>query len=287
MKESISYTFLLNIIILFVFVCAAIVMGVFSYYRAFKANSIVVNAIEKYEGFNCLSEQEAATKLNNISYNVPFNVTCKESYGKPCMTDLNGNYAVVSYNIDYSSGDYVKIAARSNYEENKRYYEMNSQFTASKNVLETIDGKQVDRTVPSEQTNRYQYGVYTYMYIDVPVIGSLIKIPFYSKTKYMYEYRKIEDAGTDGHYDARNIESTIYRKYNGVFRQMYMRMEIMDMYGKDMTGGQSKTDIEYNARTNAQYSPRTDHDPVDSLQAGFVDGGYPYKCGALRDYSKY
>lgn len=274
MKESISYTFLLNIIILFIFVCAAIVMGVFSYYRAFKANSIVVNAIEKYEGFNCLSEQEAATKLNNISYNVPFNVTCKESYGKPCMTDLNGNYAVVSYNIDYSSGEYVKVAADSNYEENEKYYEMNSKYDMN----------------TDEQTNRYQYGVYTYMYVDVPVIGSLIKIPFYSKTKYLYEYRDIEQyAYSKNNFDNRNIISEIRNKYyNSIFHKIYYTSsEVTALYAKNMTGGQSIADIEYNSRLNVQYSPRTDHDPIDTEQSGFILGYYPYKCGALRDYSKY
>ena len=263
MKESISYTFLLNIIILFIFVCAAIVMGVFSYYRAFKANSIVVNAIEKYEGFNCLSEQEAATKLNNISYNVPFNVTCKESYGKPCMTDLNGNYAVVSYNIDYSSGEYVKVANDFKYEENKRYYDMNSQYD-----WET-----------GEQTNRYQYGVYTYMYVDVPVIGSLIKIPFYSKTKYLYEYRDINKTSSNENanfYDRRNTNKE---------RLIDFEVVLMGRYAQASTGG-IKFDPEYNSRLEFQYMPNYASENTGN-QPDFVAGGYRYKCGALRDYSKY
>ena len=74
MKESISYTFVLNIIIIFIFICFAIIMGIFSYYRAFKANTIIINSIERNEGYNCISAQEAGQKLNNIGYSTPFNV---------------------------------------------------------------------------------------------------------------------------------------------------------------------------------------------------------------------
>ena len=68
MKESISYTFLLNIVIVFVFTCFAIVMGVLSYYKAFKVNNIITNSIEKYEGFNNLSRNDINLKLNSIGY---------------------------------------------------------------------------------------------------------------------------------------------------------------------------------------------------------------------------
>ena len=102
MKESISYSFLLNIIILFITVCAAIIMGIFSYYKAFRANSIITETIEKYEGYNCIAKEEIARKLGGIGYNTPFNVKCKNSDGN-CETDNaeNGNYKVTSYNLDF------------------------------------------------------------------------------------------------------------------------------------------------------------------------------------------
>ena len=162
MKESISYSFLLNIIILFIFVCAAIVAGVFSYYRAFKANNIITSEIEKYEGYNCESKKSIQKKLSGVSYNVPFNVKCRKS-DKNCVTDddENGNYAVIAYNLDYRKGNYA--------------------FNESMNSNVSTDG----------YTTSYQYGVYTYMYIDFPVFSSIIRIPVFSKTKELHEFRNL------------------------------------------------------------------------------------------------
>ena len=68
---------------------------------------------------------------------------------------------------------------------------------------------------------------------------------------------------------------------------MEMQSAIMSVYEDSMTGRLEKTDPEYNSRIKVQYSPRTDSDSVDSSQVSFLLGDYPYKCGALRDYSKY
>lgn len=181
MHESISYSFLLNIVILFVFVCGAIIGGIFSYYRAFRANTIIVNEIEKYEGYNCKSKESIAKKLQSITYNVPFNVKCKSSEPN-CITDNdeNGNYAVVSYNLDYNDGSYA-------------YGEvMNSKVST--------DGS---------YTERYQYGVYTYMYVDLPVVSQILRIPFYSKTKVLHEFRHLVKTDLFGTYDLNIIPSDI------------------------------------------------------------------------------
>lgn len=163
MKESISYSFLLNIILLFVFVAAAIVTGIFSYHRAFKANNVIISEIEKYEGYNCESKQSISSKLNSLSYYVPFNVKCKKSEASSCITDNpdDGNYAVVSYNIDYNDGNYA------------------------------YDDKMNSSVFGDRYTKRYQYGVYTYMYINLPILSSILRIPVFSKTKELYEFRKL------------------------------------------------------------------------------------------------
>lgn len=162
MKESISYSFLLNIIILFIFVCAAIITGIFSYYRAFKANNIITSEIEKYEGYNCESKKAIERRLSGVSYNVPFNVKCKSS-DKNCVTDdeENGNYAVVAYNLDHKNGIYA--------------------FDDNMNSNVSNDG----------YTRNYQYGIYTYMYVDLPVVSSIIRIPVFSKTRELHEFRRL------------------------------------------------------------------------------------------------
>ena len=40
-------------------------------------------------------------------------------------------------------------------------------------------------------TKEYQFGVYTYLYTDLPIISGFIRIPFFSKTRKMYEFRNI------------------------------------------------------------------------------------------------
>lgn len=191
MHESISYSFLLNIVILFVFVCGAIISGIFSYYRAFRANTIIVSEIEKFEGYNCSSRESIAKKLSAISYNVPFNVKCKSS-DVNCMTDdeENGNYAVVSYNLDFNDGDYA-FAFTDKDKENDEFYKMNSKVSS----------------VDNSATRLYQYGVYTYMYVDLPVVSQLLKLSFFSKTKILYEFRDLRSTTLTTYVSEEDYES--------------------------------------------------------------------------------
>lgn len=161
MRESISYTFLLNIVIIFVFTCFAIIMGVISYYKAFRANTIISEAIEKYEGYNCLSKEEIERRLVGLGYKTPFNVKCKSTDGN--CDDSGKGYKVIAYNLDFN-GNLV-------YEDEK----MSSTYICDKNGCAT--------------NKHYQYGIYTYMYVDLPVVANIIKIPFFAKTSIMYDYR--------------------------------------------------------------------------------------------------
>jgi len=286
MRQSISYTFLLNTVILFIFVCMSVIMGIFSYNRAFKANTIVIDSIEKYEGYNCLSEEEIARKLNNISYNVPFTVECKDHYGTPCMTDLNNNYAVVSYNLDYSAGKYVEVG-RDNVNYSDDYKEMNSMYKCDQ--------------YHCQNTKKYQYGVYTYMYVDLPVVSSLLKIPFFSKTRIMYEFRNIYETGisngTTHAYDSRNIYNL--DDYNDLINTTGISFvtseagyadKILKLSASLGAGNESgkmfiKTSPEYNAREAMQLRPRDE--VTSATDVSFVIRGFPYECGFKRDYSQY
>lgn len=164
MKESISYTFILNIVIVFIASCGAIIAGIFSYYRAFKANRIIVSELEKYEGFNCVSKTSIDKKISSI-YSVPFKTECKSSYGNPCQA--GDGYVVVAYNLDYS----LRIPPG----------------------LE--DSNNMSAHVGSDNyTHRYQFGVYTYMYIDIPVLSQLFKMTVHTKTRELYEFRNLVNA---------------------------------------------------------------------------------------------
>lgn len=273
MKESISYSFLINIIILFIFVCAAIITGIFSYYRAFRANTIITNEIEKYEGYNCLSEESIQKKLYTILYNVPFNVECKASYGKPCITDSNNNYAIVSYNLDYSNGKYM-----GENDENK-YASMNSMTNCDMN-----------NPVFCDNTRKYQYGIYTYMYTNLPIVSNFLKIPVFSKTKVLYEFRDLYSDANNNLYDSRFLPDTYIGTNdplrdvlddpttNYIYKAFNFSIEAHKYYVETILARKSsiKSNISY-SRDILKYS----------IEGGTIMGGYQFKCGNKIDYSKY
>lgn len=280
MKESISYSFLLNTIILFVFVCASIITGIFSYYRAFRANTIIINEIEKYEGFNCESIDSISKKLNSISYNVPFNVKCKDSYGDPCKTDNeeNGNYAVVSYNVDVGNDKYVY-------------------------------GDKMDASgLGIIFTKEYQYGVYTYMYIDLPIVSQLVRIPFFSKTNVLHDFRNIRSyyynkTDSDGnttvdtlYYDYDFFPNAILKgniDYDGVCKEnnplcqnkIYAHLLLEGYTSSHLSNNENgkivSAGIDYSIRDSFRYSIGDADDAQSVLTTG------RRKCGFSMDWSKY
>lgn len=42
----------------------------------------------------------------------------------------------------------------------------------------------------SDGNNYYHYGVLSYMYLDIPIVGNTVKIPIYSNTKSYYRFPK-------------------------------------------------------------------------------------------------
>lgn len=247
MKESISYTFLLNIVITFIFICFAIVMGTFSYYKAFRANKIISQIIEKYEGYNCASKQEIATKLNNISYSTPFKVSCKASE-QPCTANENAGFKILAYDL-------------SEFTEKEKKYVSNDPMNSKAEIdnFEVING-----------TKEYQYGIYTYMYVDLPVISSIIRIPFFAKTDVLYEFRDFSYYyNKDRVYDKRNA-----RKGKEAYTFQTMYAEINSNCTSTSTGkGETLANIYsygYSARERTKYDVNEDGKitPVDYLGDG-------------------
>lgn len=199
MKESISYTFLLNIIILFLFICVAVIMGILSYYKAYRANAIISGIIEKYEGYNCLAKEEIARKLPGIGYNTPFKVTCKSS-DKNCEAAEDLGYKVISYNLDFDTQNTDMKADATTAGTSLIYGEkMNSPYKCDSNGCTT--------------NKYYQYGIYTYMYAELPVISNIIRIPLFAKTSVMYEYRNFYVTHDSDETQISDVESVFYNLY--------------------------------------------------------------------------
>lgn len=92
MREGIGSVFLYNIIIVFILIVFAFLAATMSYAKAFKVNTIIVNAIERYEGYNNLAIEEIRRGLGTIGYRYDANST-------PKCPDRDGVKAMVATNI--------------------------------------------------------------------------------------------------------------------------------------------------------------------------------------------
>lgn len=189
MKESISYAFILNIMITFIFMCFAVIMGIFSYYRAFRANTAILNSLEKYEGYNCLSIAEIDKTLKQIGYNTPFAAN-KKSDGKGELI----TYSIDAISKGFMIGETSELKAilpetQSSGKQWKNYGTIGYSilyYNYTNDNLKTrinINNKNVD--------DEYQFGVFTYMYMDFPIVNNLFKVPVYGKTNIIQEFRDI------------------------------------------------------------------------------------------------
>ena len=134
MNQSVSYTYLLNIIIIFILVAFMVLMGTLSYTKAFRVNSKIANAIEIWEGDNSCSQDEINRIINNYGYKKRI-TSCPKKSNK--AGTLKNGYCIYKFDDD---------------------------------------------------DKHYSYGILTYMYIDIPVIGDILKIPVYSRTDRIYKF---------------------------------------------------------------------------------------------------
>ena len=145
MRESIGSIALYNIIIIFITITFAILAGTMSYSKAFKSNSRIINAIEKYEGYNEASADFIDKYLYTVGYSFDQTGKCPDRRGVESINkinDLNPNYRFCVYAYPEETREY-----------NGRYV---------------------------------RYGVTTYIYIDVPVLGDFIRVPVYGESNRVF-----------------------------------------------------------------------------------------------------
>lgn len=148
MRESIGYTVTINIIIVFLVLTFAFILGTFAYSKAFRANSKIINSIEKNEGYNDLSKSSIEIDLKNLGYVNGDSSSCSE-------TRISNNYK--GY-----------LVQNSNSSEKFEYCIYRFQSTSDKDY--------------------YNYGVITYMTFDIVFFNKSLKIPVYGKTRYIYKF---------------------------------------------------------------------------------------------------
>ena len=163
MKESISSTFTLSLIVLFIVVVIGILTATLSYYKAFKVNNRILSEVEKYEGWNKSAEDNVNDLLASLGY--PANSTHSSCPGDAYGADLKPKsnpgrlYCVYYHNDDRGKNEKDKLN-----QNNDPIY--------------------------------YNYSVITYIYIQLPVVG-LFKIPVYTKGERTYHFscKKCTDNG--------------------------------------------------------------------------------------------
>lgn len=110
MSGPIGHTFIYNIIILFIIIVFAFLAGIMSYYKAFKVNNSIVNAIEKFEGYNDASKNEIDRILRNLGYSSK-EAKCPDKYKEMELSDnLNSDkifqYCIYIDNEEPGAGEY-------------------------------------------------------------------------------------------------------------------------------------------------------------------------------------
>ena len=149
MREGIGSVVLYNIIIVFIVVTFGFLSATLSYMKAFKVNGKIANCLEKYEGYNWLSDKEIAQVLETIGYRIG-NIKCPSRVH-------NG----VTYNA-LGSGRY------------KKHEYCIYEYTNKKNT--------------DFQYGYFTYGILTYVNMDVPLLGGTFSLPVYSETETIFKF---------------------------------------------------------------------------------------------------
>ena len=152
MREAIGSAFIVNMILVFIAVISALLIGSINYSKAYKVKDRIVYIIEKYDGWNSGAQEEVDKQLKTLGYRIDsgFGSNCeslyKKKYGNSYKVDnlLHGknvgtsqyNYCVYRVHFDSGIGDY--------------------------------------------------YSVTTFMRFDIPLIGGLLVFPISGETSVIY-----------------------------------------------------------------------------------------------------
>ncbi len=161
MQQSIGEWFTYNIIIIFIIIVVGILCATVSYYKAFKVNSMILDSIEKFEGYNTASVVDIDAKLNAIGYiRNSDNFKCPKR-GNLELKELSGNNHL--YCVYYHSDD------RGGKTKNNSNTELSN--------LTNKQGKPIF----------YNYSVVSYIHVDLPIVGTF-KIPVYTKGERTFNF---------------------------------------------------------------------------------------------------
>ncbi|MDD2378066.1 MAG: hypothetical protein PHE05_04485, partial [Bacilli bacterium] len=112
MKESINNAFVFNMVIFFLTVIIAILVGSLSYSKAFKVKSKIVDIIEKHQAYNSKAKTEIDEILKEMGYktNPGGKNVCPGGHGT-LVTPRNSNFRYCVYQNNEHNGFYFTVAS--------------------------------------------------------------------------------------------------------------------------------------------------------------------------------
>lgn len=150
MKEAIGSIPLYNFIIVFIILTFAFLSATLTYYKAFKVNSKIAYSLEEHEGYNSESIEAINFNLASLAYKVGDKKQCKEKKGAKLVDTSQIDYPICIYEFP--------VTSKVNNGEVKTKY------------------------------GYFNYGITTYIYLDLPVIKETISIPVYTESERIFRF---------------------------------------------------------------------------------------------------
>jgi hypothetical protein len=159
MREAIGNTFIVNLLLVFIGILSALLIGSISYSKAFKVKNRIIYTIEKYGGWNVntssgdnIVRSEIEASLKDIGYHI--------------RTASSGLYGTANRCSNRDGGTLV-------------YGGPGTLTTYHYCVYQYDFGTGAGRGA--------YYGVTAFMHFDIPLIGNYIEFPVYGETKSLYD----------------------------------------------------------------------------------------------------
>lgn len=151
MSQSFGSVALYDIIIVFIVITFSFLTITINYNKAFRASSRVVYIIEQNAGYNQAASNQIRRDLDTLLYR-----------NNPSGIPFNPSACPVK------SGQRAMTTLISGGAISTRHEVCIYRFASG--------------------SKHYKYGVITYMYVDLPVVGSIFKVPVYVESDYLYSF---------------------------------------------------------------------------------------------------
>lgn len=169
MRNAIGSSLLLNIVLVFVGIISAFLVGTIAFSKAYKVKNRIVSIIEKYDGdcfgSNTACYNEIEAELVNIGYSSNFS----KSDCPDITLDSRNSTGIKSidtiYNGTLSGGHQYCVY---------KYTVCDTKKSGRRFICDT------------NSTEQYYYKVVTFMHFDIPIIGSFLEFEVSGETKPFY-----------------------------------------------------------------------------------------------------